>query len=602
MSPTPAPRPRSAFAAAVFSLILPGLGHAYLGRWSRALGWVVLPFLLLTLVAGVALNPAAKDLVLAQMSVEALAGVLGLLALDLVYRVLCMLDAWRLARVGGAPRGPAVALLSAAGLLAVLAVAGVSHLALARPVMVAMSLTSAVEGPDTVPEESFDPATIASLRPRTPPPTPTPDPSASTPPPTATPEPTPTQGPRWDKGGRLSILLVGLDGGRPGGGGLTDTMIVVTVDPKTKQSAFISIPRDMEGVPIPRDWPAYATYGGLYSYSINTLYASARINPSLWAPRVTERRHKGYAALMGVLGELYGFPIDYYVSVDLRGFRGALDALGGTMVDVQTPVYDYHYPADDGSSGHMKVSVPPGIRYMDGRHALAYARARKLTSDFDRADRQQRVVTSVREQVDLSTLLAPGVIPDLLKTVKRYVRTDIPPGMIPRLISLAQTIDLDDRISLVLTPPTYGTDCYLQAACPGDYQLIANVPRIRAAVGDVFRADRGLARQRQRLLKEGAIVHVLNGTRGSNRTTTRVADGLAALGLDATVPPVSGGAADRDDHPRTVLVAWNGAERTMPIAASVLADAMHVKVQPREDPEATADFTVIVGGTTVPPG
>ena len=233
-------------------------------------------------------------------------------------------------------------------------------------------------------------------------------------------------------------------------------MIVITVDPKTKQSAFISIPRDMEGIPIPREWPAYERYGGIYSYPINTLFSSARINPDLWAPQVDNIKVKGYAALEGVLGELYGLDIDYYVSVDLKRLPGRRSTRSsGTMIDVQNPVYDYHYPADDGVS-RTHQGVRAARHPVHGRRqALAYARARKLTSDFDRADRQQRVVTSLREQVDLSTLLSPGVIDDLLRTVQADVRTDIPVGRIPKLISLAQTIDLDERISLVLTPPTY---------------------------------------------------------------------------------------------------------------------------------------------------
>jgi hypothetical protein len=239
---------------------------------------------------------------------------------------------------------------------------------------------------------------------------------------------------------------------------------------------------------------------------------------------------------------------------------------------------------------------------MDGRHALAYARARKLTSDFDRADRQQRVVTSLRDQVDLSTLLSPGFIEEMLRTVRQDVRTDIPVGKMPRLISLAQTIDLDQRISLVLTPPTFGSECYLQPECPDDYRLVADVPRIRAAVSNVFRPDRELAKQRQRLLDEGAVVHVLNGTTASNVRSTRVADALAELGLDAIVPPIAGGAADRDDYPRAIIVAWNGAKEAMPLAGRVLADALGVKIVAREDPDATADYTVIVGADTQPPG
>jgi len=594
-------RRRSAFAAAAFSLLIPGLGHVYLGRWSRALAWAASPILLVALAAGLLATPGTRAWLLeAVLTDSVLTGLLVLVAIDLVYRLVCVLDAWRIARSGAARGAPGVAFASGAGLLAVLLILGGSHVAMARPVLVALGTLHAITtGPGEDEEPSLDPSLLASLRPRTPPPTPTPDPSFPVEP-TPTPEPTPTQGPRWDEGGRLSVLLVGTDGGRPGGGSLTDTMIVVTVDTRTKQSAFISIPRDMEGVPIPRAWPAAASFGGVFPYSVNLVAVTARGNPDAWAP-ASERRHKGFAALKGVLGELYGLGIDYYVAVDLSGFRGVIDTLGGTVIDVQNPVYDYHYPADDGRSGHMKLYVQPGIQYMDGREALGYARARKLTSDFDRADRQQRVVTSVREQVDLATLLSPGVIDGLLRSVKADIRTDIPVNKIPKLVQLAQEIDLDDRISLVLTPPTFGAECYLQAACPDDYQLVANVARIRSAVSNVFKADREEARTRQRLLEEGAVVHVLNGTRLPNTRTTRVADTLAGLGLDAVVPPVLAGRADRDDHAKTVIIAWNGAQDEMPLAGEVLTRELGGRLESRDDPSATSDYTVIVGASTVPP-
>jgi polyisoprenyl-teichoic acid--peptidoglycan teichoic acid transferase len=594
-------RRRSAFAAAGFSLLFPGLGHAYLGYWSRALAWAALPILALALVGGLVAAPGTRDRLLEVVLTDAaLTGILIILAIDLVYRLLCMVDAWRLARSGDRHDAVPGALGSVAGLLVVVLVLAVSHVAVARPVLVAMGTLGDLEGPDEEMTGSFDPDLIASFRPVTPPPTPTADPSNPVEP-TATPEPTPTQGPAWDEGGRLTILLVGADGGRAGYDGyLTDTLIVVTVDTRTKQSAFISIPRDMQGLPIPRSWPAYGVYGGTYSLPVNTIFTAARINPSLWAPE--QDKGKGFAAIEGVLEELYGLHIDYYVAVDLRSFREVIDTLGGTIIDVQNPVYDYHYPADDGRLGHMKIYVPPGIQYMNGTEALAYARARKLTSDFDRAARQQRVVTSVREQLDLSELLAPGVIGELLSTVRSSIRTDVPPSKLPKLAQLGQEVDLDQRVSLVLTPPYYGTECYLQPSCPNDYRLVADVGRIRAAVRDVFKADREEAKLRERLIDEGAVVHVLNGTRGSNARATKVADALADLGMDAVVPPIAGGAADRDDYERAVVIAWNGAGESMPVAAGVLTDSFGVKLVEQDDPLAVADFTVIVGSGTTPPG
>jgi len=592
----PAAPTKSGFAAAFFSLVFPGLGHAYLGHWSRALAWAALPILSVALVAGLVANPATFETIEGwAFEPTVLMGIVGFLLVDLVYRLFCVLDAYRLARTPGERPGGAV-LASAAGLLAVLGVLVVSHVAIARPVLIAHdSLVDITGGTEEQPLESFVIGPDESfVVPFTQPPTPTPDPSVPVVP-TLAPEPTPTQGPAWDEGGRLNILLIGADGGRVGYTNyLTDTMILVTIDTLTKQTAFISLPRDTSRLPIPRDWPAYQAWGGLFGSKANTIYTyAARISPSQYPG---PNKNKGFNAMKGILGELFGLTIDYFVAVDLKSFRAIINDLGGVIIDVQNPVYDFHYPADD-SSGHIKLYIPPGIQYMEGQEALGYARARKETSDFDRTARQQRVITSVREQLDLSSLLAPGVIQELLGTFRSSLKTDIPPAKIPKLIQLAQEIDLDERISLVLDPPDYSETCY---PCPpdGQYVLRANVAKIRKDVGNIFKRDRADVERATEMKGEGALVHVLNGTRNSNVKTTKISDVLDSFGVNAIVPPISGGAAVSSDFSETVITVYNGAEQAMPITIAFLEQTFDVTAVTADDPTQEADIAIIVGSGT----
>ena len=258
-----------------------------------------------------------------------------------------------------------------------------------------------------------------------------------------------------------------MDGGRQGISNesfLTDTMIVVSIDPKTGRIAFISLPRDMVNIPMPG--------GGKFPGKINTLYTTARVQPGRFAG---SDRDRGYRALMGALSALYGIKIEYYASVDLNSFRDAINVLGGVVVDVQVPVYDTAYTASDGR-GKLKLYFPAGMQWMNGQRALAYARSRHDTSDFDRAARQQRLFSSVRDQTDLSALFAPGVLDKLLKQVTKHVKTNIPPRMVPKLVSLAQEVNLDRRVNLVLSEPTYGSICY---PCPpyNWWAITPNVPR-----------------------------------------------------------------------------------------------------------------------------
>lgn len=603
-SPEPAEKGRSAFAAAFFSALQPGLGQAYLGRWARGLVWATPTILLVAFAAGVVRHDGLVDTVAHFTAPSWQIGLLVGLFIDFLYRAASAIDAFRVARrrqQEGRSRG-AMSSASGAGLIAVVLVMVLAHVAIAQPVYGVYSGLHDFNGGDTRtidPNASYDPAIESSLPSFAPTPTNVPGETAA---PTDTPGPTPTQG-AFDFKKQVNILLIGADAGRANNNSyLTDTMIVMSIDPPTGRVALISMPRDTVGVPLPQGIPAYNAYGGAYgcgTCKINTLYTIARLRPDLFPGSNAQR---GYSALMGALGTAYGLNIQYYVAVDLAGFPDVIDTLGGVTIDVQVPVYDDQYPANAGQ-GATKLYIPPGIQYMDGSTALAYARSRHATSDFDRAARQQRVIASIRAQTDLSTLLAPGVINSLFNELKSSIRTNIPPELFPQFIGLAQQIDFTRRVSLVLTPPTFSQICY---PCPpsGLYELKANVPAIRHAVQNVFNTDPAVEAQRQKISSEAAAVQVLNGTTQTNSISTRVADALTTYGIDAAVPPVNGGLADRQDYTSTVITAWNGAQDDNPTTTDVLQKLFHTTVVTADDANQTTlvDFSVVVGSqTAVPP-
>jgi LCP family protein required for cell wall assembly len=617
-SPDVAVRPkRSAFAAAFLSFLYPGLGHAYLGRWLRALLWALIPTLS---IIGLVLYVAGQDKV-------ALAGELAVdptplfvvLIADFLYRLAAVLDAWRLARDPNVGT-QGTRLLSVAGLLGVVIVLLGSHIAVAQAGLLANDLVEGTFGDSGDTSEVVDLGALASANPDfvlninelqeqpslapgaspgvVAPPT---DSGRGAPPTEATPTSgtgQETEGPNWDGKGRLNILLVGADGGRAGVQSyLTDTMIVVSIDPATGRVAFISLPRDTMGVPLPSNWAAARTLGGKYNNKINTLYTVARGRPDLFPGNDRER---GFEALMGALGALYQLDINYYVAVDLSSFRNIVNTLGGVVIDVQVPVYDTGYPADDGR-GKLKLYIPSGMAKMNGQQALAYARSRHETSDFDRSARQQRVITSVKDQTDISAVLQPGVLAELLREVRKDVKTNIPPKMLPKLLSLAQKIDLDRRENLVLSDGAgFQTVCY-PCGPSGLWALKPDVAKIRSAVQNVFSTNRQQARTINDVAAEGAVVHVLNGYGGTNLKAIAIAGALADAGMQAVVPPVDDGKADSKDYKGTVITAYNGAESSMPETLKRLNKVFKDKgkeVVTVVDPEQEADFVVVVGDKT----
>jgi LCP family protein required for cell wall assembly len=613
---------RSAFAAAFLSFLFPGLGHAYLGRWLRAVLWAALPILAIAAGGALLLGPDRNEIVTSFADPAMLQWVFVGLAVDLLYRLLAVLDAWRLARDPSVGSG-GTRMLSVLGLVGVIIVLLGSHVAVAQPVFIARDTINGVTENSGDQTEVADLGALAEqdvsfvLNLTEPQAAGSPDPNATPavgapavptlPPPDAgdaSAEATDATGTgtgagtEWDGKKRLNILLVGADGGRAGVPSyLTDTMIVVSIDPATGRLAFISLPRDTSGIPLPKSWPAARTFGGSYNNKINTLYTVARGRPDLFPGNDAQR---GYAALMGALGELYGLDIDWYVAVDLNSFRSVVNTLGGVVVDVQLPVYDTGYPADDGR-GKLKLYVPPGMVRMNGQQALAYARSRHGSSDFDRSSRQQRVITSIREQTDLGDLLKPGVISELLKQFRKDIKTNIPPKQLPALISLAEKVDLDRRVNLVLSDSAgYSSVCY-PCGASGLWMLKARPALMRQAAQDVFSRSREQARTINDLQEEGATVHILNGQGGANVKAVNIAAYLAKAGMDATVPPVDDGKADSEDYANTRITVYNGAEEAMPETFARLKRVFKDKgaeVVLEEDADQAADFVVVVGDKT----
>ena len=583
------PRARSPFAAAFLSLLFPGLGHLYLGAYTRALGFAAAPVLLIALLAGFVLRMDRLELVGLLFSPFLLSSIFVLNLAALLYRLVAIIDAYRVAeylnahaisgggRLGKArlPRNP----LSIAGLLAVVLVMAGSHVVVARYDMLALdALTS---GCIFIGEDQRECAGDPTASPE---PAESADPSAEATP-SPTPEPTPIGSqvpdvsvPPWDGKERLNILLIGSD--EQGGGHNTDTLITVSIDPVTKQAAMFSLPRDTQFVPLPAG-NARSFWGRTYPNKINSFFVNNRKRSDLWPGN---DRTRGYNGLKATLGELYDLDIKYFVEVNFDGFKKVVDSVGGVTINVQVPVVDDAFPGTTGRA--QRLYIPSGIQHMDGDQALRYARSRNTSDDFDRGARQQRVLLSLREQADPQILLPR--LPELVEALKSAVRTDIPLDQLDELLGLASEVDTTNIRSYVLTP-----DFYQNEVLSG-YWLEPRVDRIRAAVRDAFTADPADQALRERLAGEGAGVWVLNGTNSGNRGT-RLAGYLEFHGLAASAPrQAPEGKVPKD----TVITVYNGAETEMPATIAYLEDLFGVKVKTATDSTIRTDIIIVIGNDT----
>jgi anionic cell wall polymer biosynthesis LytR-Cps2A-Psr (LCP) family protein/TM2 domain-containing membrane protein YozV len=308
------------------------------------------------------------------------------------------------------------------------------------------------------------------------------------------------QWPAWAQDDRLNVLVVGTDSRSDTGidedSIRTDTMLLMSVDIEAGKAAFFSFPRNMcsaaqsscdPGTRYP-DWlklplapevmanPAAqaafpdGSFGGLpqpgYNY-LNALWRYAAIHPEIFPGsdgvsaqdcQVQFTCERAWRALVGTIQEMTAVQIDGVVAVNLKGFvslvanlppqcpssdvRVALvsdQCYGGVWIDVPDPVHDDVYHTSQ--QQQIVVDIQKGCQFFDGEMTLAYSRSRHETSDYDRARRQQYVLTQIRKQLDPLAMLPH--IPALLGVAQENLFLTWQDTDIQWLAQAASRIDAD---------------------------------------------------------------------------------------------------------------------------------------------------------------
>lgn len=192
----------------------------------------------------------------------------------------------------------------------------------------------------------------------------------------------------------INILLLGLDSDDAlENGGRSDSMILVSLNKKTKQINMISFFRD--------SW-CYTNAGGYDTYN--------KLNASYY--------YGGPSGIIDTIERNFKINIDYYVAVDFSSFVDIIEALGGVTVEVQ------EYEAEYINSTTLFNIVPGPAVKLRGLEALCFARIRQSDSDSDvsRTRRQRMVITSLFNSIKGASLSQLNNVLDILF---QYVKTDL---------------------------------------------------------------------------------------------------------------------------------------------------------------------------------
>ena len=334
---------------------------------------------------------------------------------------------------------------------------------------------------------------------------PEPDPSFLAPAPSATTAPSVSPSPSGPPAvPRINLLVIGVDAGVGRNTYLTDTMIVVSVDPVAETVSMLSIPRDMVDVPLPD--------GRTYTGKINSLASYARHH----TPQFPGYDGTGGDVLMDALGALLGMEIDMYATVNLGGFVRVIDTLGGIDVNVLRSFCDPSYTEYGYEHG---FSITKGRHHLNGNQALAYARVRKPAgeSDFTRAARQQEVLSGIRDSIVGGRFLNDPI--GLVRALGKTVTTNVPRNRLPDYVELATKIDRRKTYRAVIKSPLVRSAMDRR----GSIQ-VPNVKAIRALAAELFPVSGELP----------AAEYRVGGGSGTGRGTT---SGIGGCGSTATPRP-----------------------------------------------------------------
>ena len=210
-----------------------------------------------------------------------------------------------------------------------------------------------------------------------------------------------------------NILLYGVDNDAGG----SDTNMLMRFDAESKKIDVVSLPRD-------------------------TLMSNGhKLNSSY--------NNGGTEKLRSNIEDMLGVPVDFYVSVDLKGFIALIDQIGGVEFDVPCDM-DYDDPYQD-----LHIHFKAGLQKLNGQQAMEVVRFRHNNDntgyggrqDLGRIGTQQAFLKTVAQK-----LMKLENVPAMAETFLKYVKTDLTLGNLMWLANQALSMGGTDAISFATLP------------------------------------------------------------------------------------------------------------------------------------------------------
>ena len=243
----------------------------------------------------------------------------------------------------------------------------------------------------------------------------------------------------------MNILLVGLDSRKDNYTGRSDSMILCTINKKSKKFVMTSFLRD-----------SYVTIPGHGKDKLNAAYALGGSN-----------------LLANTIYENYGIVVDRTAVFNFLFVIDIIDYLGGVTVDVTADELPYlnMYIHDQNEELYNlanpnkgQIHSGPGTYTLDGNQALGYARIRYVGTDVARSERQRLVLSQC---IDKCKKLSTGQLNEMMTLFLPRIKTDLTSGDCLSLITTLLRAGSYESGSMAI--PTDGT---WKDAKVGDQEVI----------------------------------------------------------------------------------------------------------------------------------
>lgn len=383
-----------------------------------------------------------------------------------------------------------------------------------------------------------------------------------------------------DSKGRTNILVFGTEGydmdgtadggGRHDGATLTDSIMVISFDQKTKDVALLSLPRDLK--------VSMACYSG----KINEVFTCNNDNGN--------NEEAGARALMQQAGQILGIDFQYWAHVNWASLVDIVDAIGGITVTLDEGIYDYNYTG---------VVIEPGVpTKLTGIQAVALSRARHGTTlgDFTRGNSQQKIVEGIAQKVVESGIGWTETL-GLLNILGDNLRTNFSSDNIKAGVHLISGFDVNTGLRNVpLTSATDSSINYITTATINGISYVVpklangatserDYSRIQSYVAKMFDSNPAV--------REDADLLVLNAT-GESGVAAKEQEKLEADGYSVYA---IGDAGTEDCNETICLFALND---EMSATKQALEERYKTTAHPVSELPAGvrpgyADFVVIIG-------